>query len=234
MRDLGFYFALMLSNVRKLQIADCEITEAQCFLNDLSGTSDFHDCEKIADLTGKLCRGYIDTFNVYYLEKVATCLSREDMKCLVKEYEEKKQKFFEETTVLDFQRAVVSKAKPPLPDGKVEITIMVQKQMASKRVLRDMELLATEVFGGHHSRFVSFHAIPGCVILLWHVPESLCDKLEQLALDKAVKLRKKGVKKMTIGGKCVLQHKQVWSPIMYYYYYWHSLQETTREESQGN
>ena len=75
------YQHLLVSNVRKLQIADCEITEAQRFLNDLSGTSDFHGCEKIADLTGKLCRGYIDTFNVYYLEKVA-------MMSLSRRYEE--------------------------------------------------------------------------------------------------------------------------------------------------
>ena len=240
LRDLGTEFSLMLSNFRQLQLAEGDIIEARCFLNDLTGTEDFHDCENIAEMTRKLCCGYIDTFNVYHLEKVATCLKREDMKSLVKEYEEKKQMFFEGTTVLEFQKAVVSKARPPLPKGKVEVTIMVQRRLASRRVLKDMELLATEVFEGYQSRFVSFHAIPGSVIVLWHVPESLSDTLEQLALSKAAMLREEGVKKVTIGGKCVLsqdQQKQVFrlndvrgTTITIFY----SLQEAAREGSQGN
>ena len=76
----------------------------------------------------KLCRHeFIDTFNVYPLEKVAVCLDRDDVNLLVKEYEKKKEKFLKETTVVEFQRAVVSKTRPALSKGKVEVTIKVQK-----------------------------------------------------------------------------------------------------------
>ena len=50
---------------------------------------------------------------------------------------------------------------------------------------------------------MGFHAIPGSVIILWHVPESLCDTLEQLVHSKTAMLRKEGVEEVTIGGKTV-------------------------------
>ena len=121
------------------------------------------------------------------------------MKRLVKEYEEKKQQFLEETTVQDFQKAVVSKAKLPLPKGKVEVSIVIQKRSVGNKVLKDMEILASEVFGEDQRRFVSFHAIQGSIILLWHVPESLSDILEQLVHQKVDILRENGVEELTLG-----------------------------------
>ena len=80
-----------------------------------------------------------------------------DMTRLVKEYEEKKQKFFEKSTVQDFQKAIVSKAKP-----SVEVSIVVQKlSVGDSRVLKDIELLTSEVYEDNQShlrQFVSFHA----------------------------------------------------------------------------
>ena len=69
------------------------------------------------------------------------------MKILVKEYEEKKKQFLEETTVQDFQKAVVSKAKLPLPKGKVEVSIVIQKRSVGNKVLKIWSILASEVFG---------------------------------------------------------------------------------------
>ena len=198
----------MLIKLRKL-LADCDVSEAQFFFSNLFGTDDFDDCNDIKVLMNKLCRqGYIDTFNVYPLEKVAICLERDDVNTLVKEYEDKKEKFLKETTVADFQRAVVSKVKPALSKGKVEVKIKIQKQFAYKTVLKDMEQLADEAFEDNQKWFVRFHAIPGSVIILWHVPESLCDTLKQLALSKAALLREKGVEEVTIGGKTVILSTQ--------------------------
>ena len=184
LRDLECELSLMLTNTREL-LADCDVSKAQFFFSNLFGTDDFDDCNDIIILMNKLCRhGYIDTFNVYPLEKVALCLKRDDVNMLVKEYEEKKERFLKETTVVDFQRAVISKAKPALSKGKVEVTIKVQKRLANERVL-DMEQLAAEAFDDNQKWFVRFHAIPGSVIVLWHVPE-LSDTLEQLVHSKVI------------------------------------------------
>ena len=208
LRDLECELSLMLTNTREL-LADCDVSKAQFFFNNLFGTDDFDDCDDIIILMNKLCRhGYIDTFNVYPLEKVAVCLKRNDVNMLVKEHEEKKERFLKETTVVDFQRAVVSKAKPALSKGKVEVTIKVQKRLANERVLKDMEQLAAEAFDDNQKWFVRFHAIPGSVIVLWHVPESLSDTLEQLVHSKVAMLREEGVEEVTIGGKTVFLSTQ--------------------------
>ena len=208
LRDLECELSLMLTNTREL-LADCDVSKAQFFFSNIFGTDDFDDCNDIIILMNKLCHhGYIDTFNVYPLEKVALCLKRDDVNMLVKEYEEKKERFLKETTVVDFQRAVVSKAKPALSKGKVEVTIKVQKRLANERVLKDMEQLAAEAFDDNQKWFVRFHAIPGSVIVLWHVPESLSDTLEQLVHSKVAMLREEGVEKVTIGGKTVFLSTQ--------------------------
>ena len=205
--NLEFALSLMLTNIRKLHLRNRKISKAVFFLNDFSGTDDFASCVTLEQIIKTLRRGYIDTFNVYYLEVLAECLESDDMKRLVQEYEEKKQRFLEETTVQDFQKAIVSKAKPPLPKGKVEVSIVVQKRSVGDRVLKDMELLAREVFEGNLRRFVSFHAIQGSIILLWYVPESLSDKLEQLVHQKVDILRENGVEEVTLGEETVFTEK---------------------------
>ena len=71
-----------------------------------------------------------------------------------------------------------------------------------------MEQLAAEAFDDNQKWFVRFHAIPGSVIVLWHVPESLCDTLEQLAHSRAAMLKEEGVEEVTIGGKIVFLSTQ--------------------------
>ena len=221
LHDLEFELSLMLTKTRKL-LADCDVSEARFFFSNLFDTDDFEDCDNIEVLMKKLCRhGYLDTFNVYPLEKVAICLERDDVKMLVKGYEEKKENFLKETTVVNFQKAVVSEAKPALSKGKVEITIKIQKRLANQKVLKDMEQLAAEAFDDNQKWFVHFHAIPGSVIILWHVPESLCDTLEQLVCSKTAMLRKEGVEEVTIGGKTVFSSTQekVNNHALYYCYF---------------
>ena len=99
------------------------------------------------------------------MQKLGICLKRDGVNQLIQQYEEKKEKFLEKTTVLDFQKAVVSKTKPNLPNGMVEIAIKIPKRLATKKILLDMELLAMEAFGDNQKSFVRFHAFPGSVII---------------------------------------------------------------------
>ena len=122
LRDLVSDYSLMLTKFRRL-LAGCDISEARFFLNNLLNTDIFTGCDNIEQLLNQLCHCYVDTFNVYYLQKLATCLERDDVNQVVQIYEEKKEKFLEDTTVLDFQKAVVSKTRPNLPNRMVEVAM---------------------------------------------------------------------------------------------------------------
>ena len=199
----------MLTRFRQLQLADDDFETVKFSLKQLSGTRDFEECESIGAIVNRLCHKHVDTFNVFLLEKVALCLNRDDMISLIKQYEKKKEQFFNETTVLEFQKAVVNKAKPSLSKEKVEVAIKVQKRLASERVLKDMDLLAVELFEDNQNQFLSFHAMPGSVIVVWHAPETLRKTLEQLVHQKTAILRDIGVEKVTIGEKCVFTTEEV-------------------------
>ena len=160
LRDLSSDYSLMLTKFRRL-LAGCDINDVRFFLNNLLKTDIFTNCDNIEQLLNQLCYRYVDTFNVYYLQNLTTCLERDDVKQLVQQYEEKKEKFLEDTTVLDFQKAVVSKTKPHLPNGMVEVAIKIPKRLATEKILRDMEVLAIEAFEGNQKLFVRVHAFPG-------------------------------------------------------------------------
>ena len=104
LRGLVSDYSLMLSEFKRL-LAGCDISDARFFLNNLFNTDIFTSCDNIEQLLNQLCHHYVDTFNVYYLQQLATCLARDDVNQFVQIYEEKKDKFLEDTTVLDFQKA---------------------------------------------------------------------------------------------------------------------------------
>ena len=159
LRDLVSDYSLMLTKFREL-LAGCDISNAKFFLNNLFNTDIFTSCDNIEQLLNLLCHRYVDTFNVYYLQKLATCLEREDVNQLIQKYEEKKNKFLETITVLDFQKAVVSKTKPHLY-GMFEIAIKIPKHLATEKIHRDMEALAMVGFEDNQKSFVRLHAFPG-------------------------------------------------------------------------
>ena len=157
LRDLVSDYSLMLTEFKRL-LAGCDISEARFFLNNLLNTDIFTSCDDIEQLLEQLlCHRYVDTFNVYYLQQLATCLERDDLKKLVYEYEEKKEKFLEDTTVLYFQKAIVSKTKPHLPNA---VAIKVPEHLATQKILIDMELLAMEAFEDNQKSSVRFHVFP--------------------------------------------------------------------------
>ena len=73
LRDLVSNYSLMLTKFRRL-LAGCDISEARFFLNNLFNTDIFTSCDNIEQLLNQLCHRYVDIFNVYYLQKIATCL----------------------------------------------------------------------------------------------------------------------------------------------------------------
>ena len=196
----------MLKSFRQ-QLVGCDVNEARLYLNNLFGTNDFENCDDITKLLDQLSKGYVDTFNVRALEELAICLERDDLTLLVNKYEEKKEEFLKKTTVLDFQRAVVTRTKPVLSEENIEVAIKVHEELTSygrnKRVLKDMEKLAREAFEDNQKWFVRCHALSGSIIVTWHVPKTLQDILEQLVYEKAAMLREEGVEEVTIGGKIV-------------------------------
>ena len=195
----------MLTKFRRL-LAGCDISEARFFLNNLFNTDIFTSCDNIEQLLNQLCHRYVDTFNVYYLQKLATCLERDDVNQLVQQYEEKKKIFFNNTTVLDFQKAVVSKTEPYLPNEMVEVAIKIPKRLATEKILQDMEVLAMEAFGDNQKSFVRFHVFSGSIVICWFVVESLCEVLQQLAQEKVAVWRQHGVEEVMVGSQCVYHH----------------------------
>ena len=160
LRDLVGVYSLMLTKL-KLLLAGFDISEAQFFLNHLLSTDVFTSCDNIEQLLNQLCHRYVDTFNVYYLQQLATCLERDDVNQLVQQYEKKKEIFLKEMTVLDFHKAIISKV-PVLPKGMVKITIRIPKELATNKILKDMEELAIKAFGGsYRKQYVQFHVIAG-------------------------------------------------------------------------
>ena len=205
LRDLVIDYSLMLTNFRE-KFKGCDISRAQFFLNNLFNTDIFTRCDNIEQLLNQLCHRYVDTFNVYYLQKLATCLERDDVNQLVQKYEEKKEKFLGDTTVLDFQKAVVNKTKPHLPNGMVEVAIKIPKRLATEKILRDMEVLAMEAFGDNQKSFVRFNVFSGSIVICWFVIESLCEVLQRLARKKVAVWRQHGVEEVMVGSQCVYHY----------------------------
>ena len=72
--DLERAHSLMLTNFRK-QLKSCNVSHAQLLLNRLLDTNTFTDCDTIGKILNQLCHNHVDTFNVYALQKFATCLN---------------------------------------------------------------------------------------------------------------------------------------------------------------
>ena len=131
------------------------------------------------------------------------CFNKDELTELVKLYEEKKDSFLKNTTVLDFQHAVVNRVKPDLHIGEVTVTIKIPKKMASCRTLKDIEELAMEGFEECYKSLVRLHAEAGSIIISWVFPEALSDKLGQLACKNVAIFKDAGVGEVTVGGRRV-------------------------------
>ena len=131
------------------------------------------------------------------------CFDNHGQTEVIEAYNEKKESFLKQTTVLEFQRAVVSRVEPILASGKAVVTITISREMASHRTLKDIEKLAMEGFEECHKKFILLHAEPGSIVISWVFPKELSDRLKQLALDNAAVLKNFEVVEVTVGGRRV-------------------------------
>ena len=195
----------MLSNLLELlKKYECDFSKARFFLNTLF-KSEFSQCNGFDALLHKLHERHMDTFNIYYLEALVAHLENKKLKEPIEKYKTKMEQFFKDTTVLEFQQAVVSRVEPVKPSQMKDLTIKVSKRLAEDQTLEDMKELALSSLGDSLRSFVRIHMKSGSVIISWFFPEALCGKLEHLARKKAANavFKDAGVEEVTVGGRIV-------------------------------
>ena len=203
LRDLEISFTNMLTDLLGLLAkCKCDLSEAQFFLDDHFETEEFSQCSNFNTLLRQLRRGHVDTFNTYYLQQLVVRFNKDELIECIEDYEAKKDVFFKDTTITEFQRAIVSRVEPVIPNQMKNLIIEVPKTLAEQRTLKDMEELALRSFGKCRD-FVHINVKSGSVLILWFFPEALCGKLEYLAHKNAAIFKEAGVEKVAIGGKTV-------------------------------
>ena len=223
LKDLEGSFGDMIVGVKRhLEKCDCDLREAKLFLFSTIGTEVFGGCDNFGEVLEKLQHDHIDVFNISILQQLVACLKKNHEQIEVIEieaYSKKKESFLKQTTVLEFQRSVVSRVEPILASGMAVVTIKVPKKIAYCRTLKDIEELAMDGFEECHKKFIHLHADPGSIIISWVFPKKLSGKLEQQARDNATIFKDNGVLEVTVGGKkvfpCTQQEVRInTSPLM--------------------
>ena len=199
----NFFYCTLVQIKRCLIKLKCALSDAQQFLNGVTGTKDFSSCGNFDILMEKLQQDHIDVFSTSRLKGLVACFDEVELTKLLELYEEKKQKFFKNTTVLSFQHAVVSKVEPVLPKGRVFVTIKVLEKKTSSQTLKSIEDLAMKGFEDCYKSFVQLHAKRSSIIISWVFPEAFSDKLQQLARKNEAVFKDAGVEEVTVGGRRV-------------------------------
>ena len=205
LRDLETSFTNMLTNLlRLLTECKCDLSQAQFFLDDQFDTEKFSQCTNFNALLRQLRRaGHVDTFNTYYLKQLVAFFKKDQLTEHIKEYEAEKEDFLKDTTVIEFQHAVVSRVEPVNPSQMKDLTIKISKELAKDRTLKDIEKLALRAFGENQREFVRIHVKLGSVIISVFFPETLTGKLEQLAHENAAVFKDAGVEEVSVDGRVV-------------------------------
>ena len=202
LKDLEVSFGRMVVRVKR-HLEKCDLSEAKLFLYSVIGTKVFKRCENFGEILELLQQDHIDVFNIYILQQLVECFDNCEQTEVIKTYNEKKEKFFQQTTVLEFQRAVVSRVEPILASGRAVVTIVISREMAYDRTLKDIEKLAMEGFEECHKEFVHLHAEPGSIIISWIFPKRKSGRLEQLACKNSTVFEHAGVLEVTVGERRV-------------------------------
>ena len=214
LQELEVLFSRMLVKVRSYlqKNSSCDMLyEMRMFLDFTIGTEDFESCDTFEQLIRQLHRNHISIFNISNLQLLCTEFFKkhDDIMKFLQAYEEKKQDFFENTTVLCFQRAVVSRVEPVLSQGSDMVTIKIPVNLkTSKQTLKNIENLAKEGFAECYKSLIHLHVKAGCIIVSWVFPKALSDKLAQETRKNAAIFKDAGVEEVTIGGKRVYSATQ--------------------------
>ena len=213
LRNLQRFLSDTIVDVKDFLQRNCDLSNARLFLDSLNGTKDFSRCKNFDELLLLLQeQEYIDTFNIIGLQDLVAHFNRDELTQLVENYDEKKETFLKNTTVLSFQQAVVSKVEPNPPRGKVTLTIKISKEMANKRTLKDIEKLAMNGFKECYRSLIQLHVKAGSIIILWVFPEALIGRLEQLIRENVAVFKNAEVEEVSIDGRRVypVTEQEVW------------------------
>ena len=208
LQNLESSFSTMLTRVRRV-IAKCDLMEVQFFLNDLLETRKFSNCGSFDSVLHQLRENHVDTFNISYLEILATHLQKREVIKLVKGYKEKMEKFLTETTVTEFHCALTSRVGSPLPEKMAVVTVKIPESMATKRTMKDMEKLAGKAFGPYYKSLVRLNVVAGSILINWFVPKTLTEELVRLSQTNAVIFMQEGVEEVTVAGMVVFSYEEV-------------------------
>ena len=202
LKDLEISFGRMIVKVKR-HLEKCDLSEAKLFLYSAIGTKAFSRCDNFGEILEQLQQDYIDVFNLSILQQLVACFDNCEPTEVIEAYNEKKESFLKHTTVLEFQRAVVSRVEPILASGKAVVTITISKESAYDRTLKDIEKLAMEGFEDCHKNFIRLHAKPGSIIISWVFPKGFCGRLEQLVHDNAAVFKNAEVVEVTVAERRV-------------------------------
>ena len=186
----------------------CNLSKAQSFLRHLFDTEKFSQCSTFDDLLHQLRGDHIDMFNTYYLRKIITLFAKKmnekekrKLKKPIEDYEMERERFLNDTLVIEFHRTVV--INPAELSQKTKLMIKVSDRFASKRTLKDIEQLALNAFVECHKSLMCMHATVGSMVISWFIPEGQSDKFEALAKKNIVVFKDAGVEEVTVGGRVV-------------------------------
>ena len=211
LQDLEISFAEMLTDLPDLLTeCKCNLSNALRFLGLLFNTKKFSQCDTIEALLWQLRQDHIDAFNTYYLQKLITHFSKkmeeEEKKKLMKpieDYEMERERFLNDTLVIEFHRTVVCEINPAELSQKTKLTIKISDDLAGEQTLKDIEKLALKAFDERHRSLVRMHATVGSVVISWFFPEDQNDEFETLAKKNAAVFKDAGVEEVTVGGRVV-------------------------------
>ena len=193
----------MTTDTRK-DLKDCDIAEVQFYLDDLVGVDEFRTCQNIDEVLRKLRHDCIaiDTFNIECLESlVSRFYQNKAIVQKIEEYEEKKEEFLRDTTVKQFQQAVISKAEAVIPKGMAKVIIKIPKKYGVRRTMKDVEELAKKGFKEYQKNLIKIEVRPGSIIITWLVHETLYGEIVRVAQENAAVLREEGVEEVSIVGE---------------------------------
>ena len=196
LKELETSFGRMIVEVKCHLDKSGNLPNAKLFLFSVLGTEAFDRCKNFGEILKLLLQKYVGVFNICILQQLMTYCEQTE---IIKSYNETKEKFLQQTTVLEFQRAVVSRVEPILTRGKAVVSIVISREMACNTTLKDIEKLAMEGFEECHKEFIHLHAEPGSVIISWVFPERISGRLKELGRKNAHVFKNAGVEVLTVG-----------------------------------
>ena len=209
-------FCQMLHKFECLLDKTSELSEAKAFLYRVCGSDEFEKCTTYRELINNLSDSHIGTFNISTLKALVNVLQttaeNHELNKIIAEYEEEKEEFRKNTTVVQFMQAVVKRVEPILQEGKVHVTIKIPKEIdccSRDRTLKDIAILAQEGFKNWHKHCVHMHATFGSIIISWIFPKAHSCELEEVIKENASVFNNAGVEEVTICGKLVYSSTQL-------------------------